>query len=275
MDPCRPRLPRPGARGDRLPGGGIEEILLQPKRGWPSCSRTTRRTRSTTVPTRFRRSCPPTGSPCGPTDTTTTTTHRDDRRNPAGEPRFARQVRRRQLRPVRRGPRRRCRTPVRRPEVADDPGHDPGGRRSRRDEPLGLPALGAPARDCGARARVLPGSTAHGPSRPTAARRSPCPESGPLPVWQGTWDCTAIDPGSHTLTASVSTPSGSDAHTVSVEVRVTACDDGSDNDADGEVTGPKIAAATGHPTTMSPDGRRQATPGTPPLIPPTRTGRYR
>jgi len=52
-------------------------------------------------------------------------------------------------------------------------------------------------------------------------------------VWQGSWDCTSLEPGFHQVVVSAVSPSGMSHHAIEVEVAVTECDDGVDNDGNG------------------------------------------
>ena len=52
-------------------------------------------------------------------------------------------------------------------------------------------------------------------------------------VWQCAWDATGYEEGLHELSVVAVTPSGSESHTIQVELGVTACDDGVDNDGNG------------------------------------------
>ena len=57
-------------------------------------------------------------------------------------------------------------------------------------------------------------------------------------VWQASFDATTLDPGVHALTVEADSPSGADSHSIQVEVRITQCDDGQDNDGNGFVDHP-------------------------------------
>ena len=57
-------------------------------------------------------------------------------------------------------------------------------------------------------------------------------------VWQGDWDCTVETPGLHELTVWAVSLSGTESHTIEVEVAITECDDGADNDGNGYVDYP-------------------------------------
>jgi len=52
-------------------------------------------------------------------------------------------------------------------------------------------------------------------------------------IWQGEWDCTAETTGLHELTVWATSTSGTQSHTIEVEVAITECDDGLDNDGNG------------------------------------------
>ncbi len=52
-------------------------------------------------------------------------------------------------------------------------------------------------------------------------------------IWQGTWDSTVSGLGVHTVEVHAASNSGDASHTISVELAVTACDDGVDNDGNG------------------------------------------
>jgi len=54
-------------------------------------------------------------------------------------------------------------------------------------------------------------------------------------AWQGAWDATTYEEGTHEISVVAVTPSGSDAHFIEVTTAVTACDDGVDNDGNGYV----------------------------------------
>jgi len=52
-------------------------------------------------------------------------------------------------------------------------------------------------------------------------------------VWQGSWDCSVEESGLHTLEVWANTQSGANDHSIEVELAVTECDDGVDNDGNG------------------------------------------
>ena len=52
-------------------------------------------------------------------------------------------------------------------------------------------------------------------------------------VWRGTFDATLLAEGVHQVRVEAESPSGADSHTITVEIRTTACADGVDNDGDG------------------------------------------
>jgi hypothetical protein len=52
-------------------------------------------------------------------------------------------------------------------------------------------------------------------------------------VWQCAWDATGYGEGEHELSVVAVTPSGTQSHTIQVQLGVTACDDGVDNDGNG------------------------------------------
>jgi hypothetical protein len=64
-------------------------------------------------------------------------------------------------------------------------------------------------------------------------------------VWQGEWDCTGLTPGMHQLTVWATTLTGTSSHTIEVEVAVTECDDGLDNDGNGLVDHPDDSGCWG------------------------------
>lgn len=52
-------------------------------------------------------------------------------------------------------------------------------------------------------------------------------------IWQAPWDATGLSEGRHEVAVHAVSLSGSDSHTIEVEVGVTECDDGVDNDGNG------------------------------------------
>jgi hypothetical protein len=54
-------------------------------------------------------------------------------------------------------------------------------------------------------------------------------------IWQGVWDATGLSEGRHELAVHAVSESGSDSHVIAVNLGVTECDDGVDNDGNGYV----------------------------------------
>jgi hypothetical protein len=64
-------------------------------------------------------------------------------------------------------------------------------------------------------------------------------------VWQGEWDCSAETTGLHEITVWATSTSGTQSHTIEVEVAITECDDGLDNDGNGYTDHPDDAGCWG------------------------------
>ncbi len=73
-------------------------------------------------------------------------------------------------------------------------------------------------------------------------------------VWQGEWDCAALTPGMHQLTVWATSLTGTSSHTIEVEVAVTECDDGVDNDGNGQVDHPDDLGCWGPSDDAEADG---------------------
>jgi hypothetical protein len=65
-------------------------------------------------------------------------------------------------------------------------------------------------------------------------------------VWQGEWDCTGLEAGLHELAVYAVSYSGTDGHHTTVELAVTQCDDGQDNDGNGVTDYPDDGGCHGY-----------------------------